>query len=95
MPRDKTVNIRLKDLIYPLFVKNGKDIREEIPSMPGVYRFSPDTLIREARELVKLGIRAVLIFGLPEKKDSAGSKAYEENNIAARAVKALKLIFRT
>ncbi|MCG2705221.1 MAG: porphobilinogen synthase [Candidatus Omnitrophica bacterium] len=82
-----------KDLIYPLFVKDGKNLREKIKSMPGIYRFSPDTLIKEARELVKLGIRAVLIFGLTKEKDNAGSAAYEENNIVARAVKALKANF--
>ncbi|MFH1046405.1 MAG: porphobilinogen synthase [Candidatus Omnitrophota bacterium] len=85
--------ITVKDLIYPLFVKDGKNRREEIRSLPGIYRFSPDTLIKEARQLVKLGIRAVLVFGLPEKKDSGGSGAYKENNVVALVVKALKADF--
>lgn len=93
MLRDKTVNIRLKDLIYPLFVKNGKGIREDILSMPGIYRFSPETLIREARELTDLGIRAVLLFGISEKKDAKGTSAYGDGNVVAEAVKTLKAEF--
>jgi porphobilinogen synthase len=85
--------VDLKDLIYPLFIKDGKGIRERIPSMPGIYRFSPDTIVREARTLVKLGIKAVLLFGVPAKKSRDGRGAYEKNNVVARAVKRLKRNF--
>ena len=77
-------------LIYPLFVMPGKNIREEIPSMPGVFRLSLDQLGREAKECLSLGINAVLLFGLPEKKDAMGSGAHAKNGIIQQAIKELK-----
>ena len=61
-------NIKLDDLIYPLFVKEGATIKEEIPSLPGIYRLSVDALKEEIREISSLGLRKVLVFGIPAKK---------------------------
>ncbi len=68
----------------------GKNIRQEIPSMPGVYRISVDQLGGEAKELLQLGINSVILFGLPEKKDSMGSGAHAKDGIIQRAIKELK-----
>lgn len=76
--------------IYPLFVKPGKKVREEIPSMPGVFRLSVDQLAAEARECLALGIRAVILFGLPEKKDAMGSGAHAKDGIIQRAIREIK-----
>ena len=79
-----------KDFMYPLFVTHGRDVRAEIPSMPGVYHLSVDQLVKEGKEVFSLGIPAVLLFGLPEAKDELGSEAYAEDGIVQLAVRALK-----
>lgn len=79
-----------EQLIYPLFILPGKGVREQIPSMPGVFRLSVDQLAAEAGELVSLGINHVILFGLPEKKDRAGSGAHAGDGIIQRAIKELK-----
>ena len=76
--------------VYPLFVVPGEGVRTEIASMPGQYQISIDEAVREAEEVVSLGIGGVLIFGLPSAKDEAGSEAYASDGIAQRAVRALK-----
>jgi len=68
----------------------GKNVREEIPSMPGVFRISVDQLAREAKECLALGIQSVILFGLPEKKDAMGSGAHAKNGIIQQAIKELK-----
>jgi porphobilinogen synthase len=78
------------DLIYPLFVKPGTGLRDEVASMPGVFQLSVDQLAAEAAELLSLGIPAVILFGLPESKDLAGSGAYDENGIVQQAIRRLK-----
>lgn len=78
------------DLIYPLFVVPGKNIKNEIRSMPGVYNLSIDLLVEECKEVEKLGIPAVILFGIPEHKDEVGSGAYDPNGIIQQAVKAIK-----
>jgi len=78
------------DLIYPLFVKPGTGLRDEVVSMPGVFQLSLDQLDAEAAELLELGIPAVILFGLPETKDIAGSGAYDENGIVQQAIRRLK-----
>jgi len=83
-------NVLLDDLIYPLFVTHGLDVKLQVPSMPGVYHFSIDALCREAEEVKSLGIPAVLLFGIPAVKDEFGSEAYAPDGIIQRAVKALK-----
>jgi porphobilinogen synthase len=78
------------DLIYPLFVKPGTGLRDEVSSMPGVFQLSVDQLDAEATELLSLGIPAVILFGLPESKDLAGSGAFDENGIVQQAIRELK-----
>src|SRR5215467_13738265 len=78
------------DLIQPLFVVAGEDVREEIPSMPGIERFSISGLVAEAGEVAAAGIGAVLLFGLPAAKDETGSGAYDEEGVVQMAVRALK-----
>ena len=77
-------------LVYPFFIRPGKNIRQEIPSMPGVYRFSVDQLAKEAKELLELGIKSVILFGLPEKKDAVGSGAHAKNGIIQQGIRELK-----
>lgn len=78
------------ELIYPLFVKFGKGKRDEIGSMPGVFQMTLDQLPAEIDELKRLGIPAVILFGLPDVKDEAGSGAYAENGIVQEAIRAIK-----
>ncbi|MPZ23760.1 MAG: porphobilinogen synthase [Dehalococcoidia bacterium] len=79
-----------RDFIYPLFVRHGDGIRDEISSMPGQYQVSLDQLVREADDLKAVGVRAVLLFGLPAQKDEVGSEAYDDQGIVQQAVRALK-----
>ena len=83
-------NLSVKDLIYPVFVCAGKNIKKEISSMPGQYQFSIDNLILKCKEIVDKGIKAILIFGVSKLKDSTGDIACMESNIVQRAIKALK-----
>jgi porphobilinogen synthase len=77
-------------LIYPLFVKHGKNVKEEISSMPGVFRLSVDQLAKEAKECLALGVNNLILFGLPEKKDAMGSGAHAKDGIIQRAIRELK-----
>ncbi|MDO4790467.1 MAG: porphobilinogen synthase [Porphyromonas sp.] len=77
------------DLIHPLFVVHGKGIKEEISSLPGQYHFSVDTLVKECKELYGLGIRSVMLFGIPAHKDGIGSEAFSDEGIVQQALKAL------
>ena len=78
------------DLIYPLFIVEGRDRREEIASMPGQFRLSVDLLVKEAGEIAALGIPAIILFGIPDRKDDRGSSGFDPNGIVQRAVKAVK-----
>ena len=78
------------DFIYPLFVKPGKGLKDEIKSMPGQYQLSLDMLPAEIDELKALGIPAVILFGLPSSKDEVGSEAYDEHGIVQEAIRAIK-----
>lgn len=78
------------DFIYPLFVTHGSNVKEEIPSMPGVYHYSLDVLQEEIKDIVALGIKSVLLFGVPEHKDERGSSAYDANGIVQQAIRAVK-----
>jgi len=78
------------DLIYPLFVTFGENKQEPIASMPGQYRWSVDRLLQEASDAWALGIPAVILFGIPEKKDESGSAAFEKDGVVQTAVRALK-----
>ena len=82
--------IEIKDLIYPLFVKEGISKPEEISSMPGVFRFPLDGINVEVKNLEVLGIKKVLLFGVPQKKDWQGSLAYKDNNLISSALRKIK-----
>src|SRR3990167_4074818 len=82
--------LTVQNLVYPLFVVPGEGVRKEISSMPGVFNLSVDELVKECREVKKLGLPAVILFGIPEAKDEAGSGAYAEDGIVQRAARALK-----
>jgi porphobilinogen synthase len=79
-----------RSLIYPLFACPGSNVKEEIGSMPGNYRWSVDLLVDECRAVYDLGIPAVILFGIPESKDEVGSGAYDPDGIVQRAVRAVK-----
>jgi len=86
----RETHLRKDDLIYPLFVVPGENVKNEIRSMPGVYNLSIDNLVLECKEVASLGIPAVILFGIPESKDERGSGAYDPNGIIQRAVRAIK-----
>lgn len=88
----KETSLEISDFIYPLFVVEGENIKKEIPSMPDCYHFSIDKLEDEIKEIVDLGIRAVILFGIPSKKDDHGSEAYAEDGIIQKAVRKIKEI---
>ena len=78
------------DLIYPMFITHGENIKNEVKSMPGVFQLSIENAIEECKELVNLGIKAIILFGIPEHKDEVGSDAYSETGIIQRAIRAIK-----
>jgi len=82
--------LRAEDLIYPMFSAFGENIRKEIVSMPGIYQQSIEHIVAEAREVYELGIPAVILFGIPEEKDSLGQDAYSENGIIQETIRAIK-----
>lgn len=86
----RETQLTVHDLIYPLFAVGGTNIKEEIPSMPGVYHLSLDRLDEELEEVTRLGIPGVLLFGVPEHKDEAGTSAYCEDGIVQEAARYIK-----
>jgi len=86
----RETSLSASDLIQPLFVTAGTDLREPVESMPGVNRFSIQALVEEAGEIGEAGIPAVLLFGIPSEKDEAGSGAYDDEGVVQMAVRALK-----
>lgn len=86
----RETKLSTEDLIYPMFVATGRDRREEITSMPGQYRWSADLLVKEAAEVKLLGIPAVILFGIPDRKDDRGSSAYDPDGIVQQAIRLLK-----
>lgn len=88
----RETKLHVEELIYPLFVVEGENIKNEIGSMPEVYHFSLDKLKEEIEELKALGIQSVLLFGIPNQKDCCGSEAYAENGIVQKAVRLIKSI---
>ncbi len=89
----RETHLTVDDLIDPLFVCEGKGVRQEIGSMPGVYRCSIDMLLKEVKESYTLGIPAVILFGIPANKDAQGSEAYNPEGIVQRAVREIKFAF--
>ncbi len=86
--REATVDI--ENLIYPIFIVPGKNVKQEIGSMPDIYRFSIDKAIEEIKECMDLGIKAFLLFGIPEHKDEEGSDTFSDEGIIQRALRAIK-----
>ncbi len=82
--------LTLDDLIYPIFVRHGENVVEEVPSMPGVFRYSVDRVADAVREVRDLGIPAVIIFGIPEHKDEVGSDTWSDEGIVQRTLRVLK-----
>jgi porphobilinogen synthase len=82
--------IAADDFIQPLFIHHGVGVRHEIGSMPGQFQLSVDQLPRELEELAELGVKAVLLFGIPEEKDRAASGAYDPDGVVQRALRAIK-----
>ncbi len=86
--RETTLSVN--DFIYPLFIVEGEGIKEEIKSMPGIYRFSIDKVLDEIKESLELGIAAFLLFGIPGKKDEVGTSAYIKDGVIQRALRSIK-----
>jgi porphobilinogen synthase len=82
--------LSVNDLIYPMFSAFGTGIKKEVSSMPGIYQQSIENIVEEAQQAYELGIPAVLLFGIPEKKDAVGSDAYAEQGIIQETIRALK-----
>ncbi|WP_420768845.1 porphobilinogen synthase [Parageobacillus thermoglucosidasius] len=86
----RETHLHVDDLIYPVFVAEGNGVKREVPSMPGIYQFSLDRLNEEMDEVVGLGIKSVIVFGVPAEKDEVGSQAYCEHGIVQRAIRQIK-----
>lgn len=86
----RETELSVSDFIYPLFVEPGRGVRREIPSMPGQFNLSIDTLVEECKRAVEVGVRAVLLFGIPDHKDEVGSGGTALDGIVPRAIAAVK-----
>src|ERR1700686_3088543 len=86
--------LSVRDFILPLFVRPGKNIKNEISSMPGNYQLSVDRLIDEVGSAVELGIRAFIFFGIPTSKDPQGTSAWHDDGIVQQALRALRPVFK-
>ena len=86
----KDVYLTKEDLIYPIFVEEGENIKTEIASMPGIFRFSIDRIDEELQEIVKLGIKSILLFGIPKHKDECATSSYDDNGIVQQAIRYIK-----
>jgi porphobilinogen synthase len=86
----RATRLHPSQFIYPLFVRSGKNVRQEIASMPGVFQLSLDELEKESREVAELGIGGVLLFGIPEKKDAVGRDSYADDGIIQQALRTVK-----
>jgi porphobilinogen synthase len=86
----RETRLSVDDFIYPLFVRSGEGVRNEVASMPGVFQLSIDEAIKECEELKSLGVRAIILFGIPDVKDSVGSDALCDHGIIATAVRSIK-----
>src|SRR5437868_5794427 len=82
--------LEVGQLVLPLFVRSGRKVRRPVEAMPGVFQLSTDELLREAAQAFGLGVPAVLLFGIPDKKDAKASGAYASNGIVQQAVRLLK-----
>jgi len=89
----RETHLTVDDLIYPLFVQEGSNLKVEIPSMPGIYRFSPDRLLEEIKEARDLGLKAFILFGVPAQKDAEGSCSWSDAGIVQRTLDLVKSKF--
>ena len=89
----RETNVSVDDFIYPLFVRSGEGIKTEVASMPGVYQMSLDEILKECKNLQTLGLNSIILFGIPDVKDSIGSDSLCEHGIIASAVRAVKKEF--
>ena len=87
----RETQISVDDLIYPMFVCEGENIRNEISSMPGQYQLSIDNFIKECKSIISKGIKSILIFGIPDNKDENGEIACEDNSIVQKAIKEIRM----
>ena len=85
-------SLSVSDFIYPIFTVEGEKIKQEISSMPDCYQYSVDMLEEEIHQLKNLGIKAVLLFGVPNHKDEIASAAFDEDGVVQRAVRKIKSI---
>ena len=83
-------HVRIDELIYPIFVTEGENIKHPVESMPGIYQYSLDRLSEEINRIKEAGIKAILIFGIPDHKDEVGSGAYAEDGIVPKAIRQIK-----
>lgn len=88
----RETRVSKEDLIYPVFVVDGKDKKEEIPSMPGVYRYSIERLEEILEKVEKAGIKGIMLFGIPSRKDECASSAYDDGGVVQRALRRIKEI---
>lgn len=88
MVRENHLNVT--DFIYPIFVEEGENIKKEIPSMPGIFRYSLDQLDAELKEVLELGIPSIMLFGIPKKKDAIGSESWNDEAIVQKAIRYIK-----
>lgn len=86
----RETHVDISNLIYPLFVIEGSQTKEEIASMPGIFRYSPDLLPKEAEEIARLGLPGIILFGIPAHKDELGSGAYHPEGVIQKAIKVIK-----
>lgn len=82
--------LKIDDLIYPIFIEEGKGIKKEIESMPGIFRFSLDILPEELNTVKELGIRAIILFGIPDSKDEIGSETWNDQGIIQKSIRFIK-----
>ncbi len=83
-------HLNISDFVYPIFVREGKNVKNPIDSMPGIYQLSIDETVKEVKEAYLLGIKSVILFGIPNVKDELGTQAYAENGIIAKAIYEVK-----
>jgi porphobilinogen synthase len=89
----RETHLHVEDLIYPVFVVEGEKKKNEVASMPGVYQLSLDYLMEDLAEAVDLGIKSVIVFGVPNEKDEVGSQAYHDHGIVQKAIRKIKETF--
>lgn len=86
----RETSIEISDLVYPIFVIEGDNIRNPVESMPGIYQYSIDQLHEVLDQVIESKVKSILLFGIPSKKDDVGSEAYDPNGIAQKAIKYIK-----